>query len=264
MAKCLQVRIPKFCQDSCATAHSAADAGHNVCQGHDSCGFQGARAPQSGTKSLLRDPIAGCVHVRVLEERWVCSFFEAETLRHGPAAHDAGEGAEPLLHLRRHVRLAPLCTRLSRLVVTSTSPAASPAASPAVACSSPAGSAAKLATPFCTATCSATAAIVHRELHPLPTSSRWWIWPQLFDTAVHGVGELPKRSRNASQHDVHGHVAVGAGDVPSVHSRLASSSNRAHRCAPAPRTKAASVVCMTKNFVPQNTRDETPDTKFYN
>ena len=48
-AKCLQVRIQEFCQDSCATAHSAADAGHDVCQGQDSCSFQGARAAKSGT-----------------------------------------------------------------------------------------------------------------------------------------------------------------------------------------------------------------------
>ena len=48
-AKCLQVRVHEFCQDSCATAHSAADAGHDVCQGQDNCGFQGARAAKSGT-----------------------------------------------------------------------------------------------------------------------------------------------------------------------------------------------------------------------
>ena len=67
------------------------------------------------------------------------------------------------------------------------SPTPSPAPSPAVAGSSPAGSAA-ITMSSCTTTCSATG---HRELHRLPMSPpRWWIWPQLFDTAVHGVDEL--------------------------------------------------------------------------
>ena len=51
-AKCLQVRVHQFGQDSCATAHTAADAGHDACQGQDSCGFQGARATKSGTRSI--------------------------------------------------------------------------------------------------------------------------------------------------------------------------------------------------------------------
>ena len=60
------------------------------------------------------------VDVQVLEEGWECPFCEAEALHHGPVGHDAGEGAEPLLHLKRHVRLAPLCTGLSWLVIART------------------------------------------------------------------------------------------------------------------------------------------------
>ena len=130
-------------------------------------------------------------------------FARAEALRHGPVGLDAGERAEPLPHLRRHVRLAPLCTGLSCLSSPAPSPAASPAPSPAIAGSSPAGSAATLAMTFSMAVCSATAVIAmssctatcfcacgHRELHRLPTSPpRWWLWPQIFDAAVHGVDE---------------------------------------------------------------------------
>ena len=70
---------------------------------------------------------------------------------------DAGEGAEPLLQLRRHVRLAPFCTGLSWLVVTST--IASCIASTISRCRWLVTSS-LLAMPSCTATCSATAAIV--------------------------------------------------------------------------------------------------------
>ena len=81
------------------------------------------------------------------------------------------ERAEPLLHLKRHVRLAPLCTGLSWLVVASTI-----------------ASCCRLVTSgFC---CHACDVCGHRELHRLPTSPRWWLRPQLFDTAVHGVDEL--------------------------------------------------------------------------
>ena len=153
-AKCLQVCVQEFCQDSCATAHSAADAGHDVCQGQDSW-----RAAKSGTG----------FDVRVLAERWECHLCEAEALHHGPVGLDAGQRAEPLLHLRRHVRLAPLCTGLSWLVIASTIASTSPAA----AGSSPAGS--------------ATAVIVSYVGCPSPP--RWWLRPQIFDTAVHGVDE---------------------------------------------------------------------------
>ena len=63
-------------------------------------GSRGARAAQSGTGSLLRDPLAGCVDVRVLEEGWECLFCEAEALRRGPVTLDAGKGAETTRSLR--------------------------------------------------------------------------------------------------------------------------------------------------------------------
>ena len=180
--KCLQVRVHEFCQDSCATAHFAADTGHDVCQGQDNCGFQGARAAKSGTGSLAREPLAGCVDVHVLEEGWESPFCEAAALRHGPVGHDAGKGAEPLPHLRRHVRLAPLCTGLSWLVSTSTI----------------ASYRWLVASRFCdrghhdvflhdNVFCDCG----HRELHRLPRlPPRWWLRSQIFDTAVHGVDEL--------------------------------------------------------------------------
>ena len=56
--------------------------------------------------------------------------------------------------------------------------------------SSPAVSAtAAITMSSCTTTCSATAAIVSCIGCPL-SPPRWWIRPQLFDTAVHGVDEL--------------------------------------------------------------------------
>ena len=42
--------------DWCDQAHSAAVAGHDVCQVQDSCGSQGARVVKSGTGSLVREP----------------------------------------------------------------------------------------------------------------------------------------------------------------------------------------------------------------
>ena len=176
------MRIQEFCPDSRATAHSAADAGHDVCQGQDSCGFQGARGAKSGIGSFVREPLVGGVDVRVLEEGWECPLCEAEALRHGPVALDAGERAEPLLHLWRHVRLAPLCAGLSWLVVTST----------IASCRW------LVASRFCD--CGHHDVLLHdnvfcdcghHELHRLPMSPpRWWLRPQLFDTAVHGVDEL--------------------------------------------------------------------------
>ena len=92
--------------------------------------------------------------------------------------------------------------------------------------------------------------------HVLPP--RWWIWPQLFDTAVHGVDELTEtlspvaasgRPPNTTCPDT---WPCGAKDVPSVH----GSSGRAHRCAPTPTTNAVSVLCMTKKFRATNTWDE--------
>ena len=168
------------CAFRSSTAHSAADAGHDVYQGQDSCGFQGARAAKSGTGSLVREPLAGCVDVRVFEEGWECPLCEAKALHHGPVGLDAGERAEPLLHLTRHVRLAPLCTGLSWLIVTST----------IASCRW------LVASRFCD--CCHRDVLLHdnvfcdcghRELHRLPTSPlRWWLRPQIFDTAVHGVG----------------------------------------------------------------------------
>ena len=165
--KCLQVRVQEFCQRSCATAHSAADAGNDVCQGQDSCGFQGARAAESVTGSLLREPLAGGVDVRVLDGR-----------SGGTASWSSWERAEPLLHLKRHVRLAPLCTGLSWLIIASTiASCCSLVASTPCDC----GHHDVLLHDNVFSDCG------HRELHRLPMSPhRWWIWPQLFDTAVDG------------------------------------------------------------------------------
>ena len=114
---------------------------------------------------------------------------------------------EPLLHLRRHVRLAPLCTGLSRLVVTSTiaSTIASCIASTiASRFSWHARDDLLHGNMFCD--CG------HRELHRLPTSPpRWWLRPQLFDTAVR-----PCR-HSARLEGLPGHVAMGAEDVLSAH-----------------------------------------------
>ena len=85
-----------------------------------------------------------------LAKRTHCAMVQSRLTRAREQNHS--------LHLRRHVRLAPFCTWLSWLVIAST-------------------------IVFCD--CG------HRELHRLPTSPpRWWIWPQRFDTAVHGVDEL--------------------------------------------------------------------------
>ena len=56
-----------------------------------------------------------------------------------------------------------------------------------------------------------------------------------------------------------GHVASGSkrrAVCARRHSSLASSSSRAHRCAPAPTTNAVSVLCMTKKFCATNTWDD--------
>ena len=151
-----------------APPHPAADAGHDVGRGQDSCGFQGARAAKSGTGSCeihLRE-----VSMCVCSKKGGSALF-AKRRHHGPVGLDTGDGAEPLLHVKRHVRLAKLCTGLSWLVVTSTI----------------ASSRWLVASRFC---CHARDVILHgnvfcdcghRELHRLPTlPPRWWIWPQLF------------------------------------------------------------------------------------
>ena len=63
--KCVQMGVQEFLQHSCATGHSAADRGCDVCQGQDSCGFQGTRAAKNESGSLLRGPPAGRVDVHV-------------------------------------------------------------------------------------------------------------------------------------------------------------------------------------------------------
>ena len=66
----------------------------------------------------------------------------------------------------------------------------SPAPSPAAAGSSPAGSAtAAITMSSCTTTCSPTVAIVSCIGCPA-SPPRWWLRPQIFGTAVHGVDEL--------------------------------------------------------------------------
>ena len=144
-----------FCQHSCATAHSAADARHGVCQGQDSCGFQEARAaPEVFCENHLRV----CVDVCVLEEGWEvyfyftkrrhCAMVQSRLTRAKEQNHSFTSGG--MCVLRRFVQGS----------AGSSSPAPSPAPSPAAAGSSPASSAAKLAMSSCTATHSATAAIV--------------------------------------------------------------------------------------------------------
>ena len=76
--------------------------------------------PRAVPEVLCESHLRKVVNVGELEEGWECPLCEAEALRHGPVGLEAGERAEPLLHLRRHVRLAPLCTGLSWLVVAST------------------------------------------------------------------------------------------------------------------------------------------------
>ena len=137
--------------------------------------------PRAVPGVLCENHLRGCVDVHVLEEGWERTFCEAEALPHGPVRHDAGKGAEPLLHLRRHVHLAPLCTGLSWLVITST----------IASCNW------LVASRFCdrghhdvllhdNVLCDCG----HRELHRLPTlPPRWWLRSQSFDTAVHGVDE---------------------------------------------------------------------------
>ena len=185
--------------------YSAADARHDVCQGKDSCGLQGAWAAKSGAGSLLREPLAGCVHVHVLEEGWECPFCETEALHHGPVALDSGEGAE--------VRVCVL-----RRFVQGSAGLSSPPPSP--------GCCSLVASGFC---CHARDVFLHgkmfcdcghRELHRLPTS--------LVDLAPTLRNCCPWRrwadrdalssrcDRKAFQNDVHGHVAMGTGDVPSV------------------------------------------------
>ena len=89
------------------------------------------------------------------------------------------------LHLRRHVRLAPLCTKISWLIVTSSCIASTIASCRwlvASRFSCHARDDLLHANMFCD--CG------HRELHRLPISPpRWWLRPQISDTAVHGVDE---------------------------------------------------------------------------
>ena len=102
----------------------------------------------------------------------------------------------------------------------------------------------------------------HRELHRLPTSPpRWWIWLQLFDTAVNGVDELTEtQSPFSASGRPPTRRARTRGHRRAVcarrHSRLASSSSRAHCCAPAPTTNAESVHYVAKHFCATNTWDE--------
>ena len=134
------------------------------------------------------------------------------------------------------------------------SPAPSPAPSPAVDGSSPAGSAAKLAMPpneFCD--CG------HRELHRLPTlPPRWWIWPQLFNTAVHGVDELaeplsPINATGRPPNTTCTDTRPWEQDVPSVHGATRDWHPPPDKhTAPATTTNAASVALHDqKNSVPQ-------------
>ena len=160
----------------------------------------------------------------------MCLCGEAETLRHGPVALDAGTRAEPLLlpkaalckaQLARHRQL-PLVRRQQVLLPRSRCPPAQ-----------------------------------QRVLRPT-SPPRWWSWPQLFDTAVHGADELA---------DTLSPIATTGGPPNTTcadtwpweqktcrlctrrHSRLASSASRAHCRAPAPTTNAVSVACMTKKLV---------------
>ena len=99
----------------------------------------------------------------------------------------------------------------------------------------------------------------HRELHQLLTSPpRWWIRPQLFDTAVHGVDELTERLSPVAASGRHANGSRRRAVCARRHLSLASSSSRAHRCAPAPTTHGVSVPCMTEKCA-TNTWDEKHD-----
>ena len=138
------------------------------------------RVPGSAGDQEWYWTLAGGVDVRVLDEGWEIPFREADTLRHGPVALDAGKGAKPLLHLRQHVRLAPLCTGLNWLVIAST------IASTIVSCR-------WLVTLRVLLPRSRCPPAQQRALRLRQTSPRrWWKWRQLFDTADHGVDELNK------------------------------------------------------------------------
>ena len=101
--------------------------------------------PRAVLEVLCENPLYGVSMCACSKKDGSAFFCESEARRHGPVALDAGERAEPHLHLRRHVRLAPRCTGSPGL--------SSPAPSPAAAGSSPAGSAtAAITTSSCTTT----------------------------------------------------------------------------------------------------------------
>ena len=191
-------------------------------------------------------------HLRVCRcaRGWRCPFFcEAEALHHCPVGLDAGEGAEPLT-LGEMCVLRLFVQGSAGLSSPAPSPAASPAPSPAASpapspdvAASPASSAATLAMSSCTATCSATAAIVScigcpRRHH---TGGSCLSSPTLRSMA--SMSSI-QRVWKASHHDVHGHVAMGAEDAPSVHG-----ATRDWHPPPVEHADALlHVLCMTKKF----------------
>ena len=213
VTKCLQVRVQEFCQDSRSTAHTAADRRGTRClPGQDSCGFQGARAAKSGTGSLLREPFAAGVAMRS-----DCAMVQLGLTRAREQNHSFTSSG--MCVLRRFVQ--------------GSAGLSSPAPSPAVAGSSPAGSAATLAMPFSTATLSATAAIAMSSCTATCSATSAIVSCIGCPRCHHAGGSGPssstlrsmasmRRSRHSARleglpHDVPRNLAMGAGDVPSVH-----------------------------------------------
>ena len=160
----------------------------------DDCGFQGAWAIKSGTGSPQRDPLGkeGREGERRREERERCAcarrtigvlFFAKR--RHCVMVQSGLTQTRGQNHSFTSGGMSVL-----RRFLHGSAGLSSPTPSPAAAGSSPAGSVTAAITMsslhdkvFCD--CG------HREPQRMPTAPpRWWLRPQLFDTAVHGVDEL--------------------------------------------------------------------------
>ena len=186
--------------------------------------------------------------MRVLEEGWECPLCEAEALRHGPVALDAGARAGTTPSPRAAcASCAALCRaqlacrhqhrrQLHRQQLAScrwfvTSGFSCHARDDLLH--------GKL---FCD--CGHRDVLLHsnvvcdcghRGLHRLPTSPpRWWLPHQLFDTTVHGVDELTETLSHSARLEglptrrarTRGHGSRRRAVCARRHSRLVSSSSR--------------------------------------
>ena len=144
-------------------------------------------ATKSGTGSPWRDPLAGV-------SMFVCSEKDGTAFLRG------GNTAPWSSRLKRHVRLAPLCTGLGWLVIASTIASYCWLVASRFFCH--ARDVLLRSNVFCD----------HPELHRLSTTPpRWWIWPS--SSTLRSMASMSRRDAlvshcnwRATQHDGRGHV----------------------------------------------------------